>query len=62
MYPPKIIGMIKSRRMRQTQNVAGMGENKNAFKASVAKSLKEKPLGIPTHRWYDNNTDIKEIR
>jgi len=44
--PPNIIGMIKSRRMRLAQNVAYMGQNRYAFKASVANSLKE------TDHWH----------
>jgi hypothetical protein len=49
--------MNKSRRMRWTGHVAGMGEKRNAYRIMVGK-----PEGRPRRRWMDNiKTDLREI-
>jgi hypothetical protein len=42
--------MIKLRRMKWSRNVACMGDNRNAFKVSVAKPEGKRPLERPRHR------------
>jgi hypothetical protein len=51
---PNIIGMIKSRRMRWTGHVAGMGEKINAHRILVGKPEGKRPLGRPRGRWVGN--------
>jgi hypothetical protein len=51
---PSIIRIIKSRRMRWTGHVAGMGEKRNAYRLLVGKPEGKRPLGRPRHRWVDN--------
>jgi hypothetical protein len=46
---PRIIKMIKSRRMRWARYVAQIGEKRNAYRILVGK-----PLGRQRHRWVDN--------
>jgi hypothetical protein len=50
---PNIIGVIKSRRMRQEGQVACVGEMRNRYKILVGKSKGKKPLGRPMHRKED---------
>jgi hypothetical protein len=47
---PSIIRMIKSRRMRWTENVARMGENSNAYRIIVGNPEGKRPLGRPRRR------------
>jgi hypothetical protein len=47
---PRIIRMIKSRRMRWTWHVARMRENRNAWRILVGKSEGKRPLGRPRRR------------
>jgi hypothetical protein len=57
-----IIRMIKSRRMRWAGHVAGMGENRNAYRILVGKPEGKRPLGRPRPRWEDNiKMDLGEI-
>jgi hypothetical protein len=51
---PSIIRIIKSRRMRWTGHVAGMGEKRNAYRLLVGKPEGRRPLGRPRHRWREN--------
>jgi hypothetical protein len=54
--------MIKSRRMRLTGHVAGMGEKSNAYRILVGKPEIKRPLGRLRHRWVDNiKLDLIEI-
>jgi hypothetical protein len=53
-YSPSIIRMIKSRSMRWAENVARMGEKRNAYRISVGKPEGKRPLGRPRRRWMDN--------
>jgi hypothetical protein len=51
---PKIIRMIKSRRMRWADNVARMGEMRNAYRILVGGLERKKPLRRPTRRFVHN--------
>jgi hypothetical protein len=53
-YMPRIIRIIKSRRMRWVGHVARMGENRNAYRLLVGKTEGKIPLRKPRHRWVDN--------
>jgi hypothetical protein len=59
---PSIIRIIKSRRMRWTGHVAGMGEKRNMYSLLVGKPEVKRPLGKPKCRWIGNSkTDLLEI-
>jgi hypothetical protein len=59
---PNIIRIIKSRRMRWAEHVAGMEATRNAHKILVGKPEEKRPLGRPKRRWVDNNKmDLGEI-
>jgi hypothetical protein len=62
-YPsPRIIRIIKSRRMRWVGHVARMGEKRNTYRILVGKPEGKRPLGIPRRRWVDNiKMDLREI-
>jgi hypothetical protein len=49
---PRIIRMIKSRRMRWAGHVAWMG--RSAYRILVEKPEGKRPLGRPRCRWVDN--------
>jgi hypothetical protein len=51
---PNIIRVTKSRRMRWTEYVAGMGELRNAYIILVGKPEGKTSLGRPKRRWEDN--------
>jgi hypothetical protein len=51
---PRIIRMIKSRRMRWAGHVARIGEKRNVYRILVVKLEGKKPLGRPRTRWVDN--------
>jgi hypothetical protein len=51
---PRIIRMIKSRRVRWAGHVAQMGEKRNAYRILVGKPEGKRPLGRPRRRWVDN--------
>jgi hypothetical protein len=46
--------MIKSKRMRWEEQVARMGETRNAYRILVGKPERKRPLGRPIRRWVDN--------
>jgi hypothetical protein len=50
---PDIIREIKSRRMRWSGHVAGMGEGRNMYRVLVGKPEGKSPLERPRHRWED---------
>jgi hypothetical protein len=52
---PRIIRIMKSRRMRSAEHVARMGEKRNAYRLLVGKPEGKRPLGRPRRRWVDNN-------
>jgi hypothetical protein len=51
---PRIIRIIKSRRMRRTGHVARMVEKRNVCRLLVGKLEGKRPLGRPRCRWIDN--------
>jgi hypothetical protein len=53
IFSPKIISMIKSRRMRWAGHLARMGET-NAYRTLVGKPEGKKPLRRRKRRWVDN--------
>jgi hypothetical protein len=46
--------MIRSRRISWVQNVARMGEKRNAYKIFVGKSQVKRSLARPRRRWVNN--------
>jgi hypothetical protein len=46
--------MIKSRRMRRAEHVAGMGEKRNACRILVVNPERKRPVGRPRRRLVDN--------
>jgi hypothetical protein len=48
---PSKIRMIKLGRMRWAGYVARMGEKRNAYRISVGKPERKRPLGKPRRRW-----------
>ena len=54
--------VLKSRRMRWTGHVAGMGEGRVVHRVLVGKPEGKRPLGRPRHRWDDNiKMDLQEV-
>ena len=52
----------KSSRMRWTEHVARMGEERGVYRVLVGKLEGKKPLGRPRRRWGDNiRTDLQEV-
>jgi hypothetical protein len=49
-YPPGIIRIMTSRRMRWAKHVARMGEKKNRYRLLVGKLEGKRPLGRPRRR------------
>jgi hypothetical protein len=59
---PKIIRIIKSRRMRWAGHEARMGEKRSVYRLLVGKPEGKRPLGRRRRRWIDNiKTDLIEI-
>jgi hypothetical protein len=59
---PKIVRVIKSRRMRWAGHVARMGEGKGAYRVLVGRPEGKRPLERPRRRWEDNiKMDLREI-
>jgi hypothetical protein len=59
---PRIIRIIKSRRMRWAGHVARIWEKRNVYSLLVGKSERKRPLGRPRRRWMDNiKMDLLEI-
>jgi hypothetical protein len=57
-----IIRIIKSRRMRWAEPVAGMGEKKTVYRLLVRKPEEKRLLGRPRRRWTDNiKMDLVQI-
>jgi hypothetical protein len=60
---PRIIRIIKLRRMKWVGHVARMGEKRNAYRLLVGKPEGKRTLGRPRHRWVDNiRMDLGEVR
>jgi hypothetical protein len=59
---PRIIRVIKSRRMRWAGHAARMGEKRNAYRILVGNPKGRRPLGRPRRRWVDNiKMDLREV-
>ena len=59
---PKIVRVVKSRRMRWAGHVARMGEDRGVHRVLVGKSEGKRPLGRPRRRWEDNiKMDLQEV-
>jgi len=59
---PKILRVIKSRKMRWEGHVACMGERRGVHRVLVGKPEGKRPLGRPTHRWEDNiKRELQEV-
>jgi hypothetical protein len=59
---PKILRVIKSRRMRWAGHVACIGEKRGVYRALVGKPEGKIPLGRPRHRWEDKvKRDLQEV-
>jgi hypothetical protein len=51
---PKIVRIIKSRRMRWVGHVARMGEGRDVYRVLVGRPEGKRPLGRRRRRWEDN--------
>jgi hypothetical protein len=59
---PNIVRQIKSRRMRLSAHVAGMGEEEKVYRVLVGKAERERPLRRPRYGWEDRiRMDLREI-
>ena len=59
---PKILRVIKSRRMRWAGHVARMEEGRVVHKVLVGKPEGKRPLVRPRRRWEDNiKMDLREV-
>ena len=59
---PKIIRVIKSRRLRWAGHVAHTGASKGANRVLVGKPEERRSLRKPRSRWADNiKTDLQEV-
>jgi len=59
---PKIVRVIKSRRMRWAWHVVHMGEERGVYRDLVGKPEGGSPLGRPRHRWVDNiRMDLQKV-
>jgi hypothetical protein len=61
---PKIVQVIKSRRMRWTGPVAHMRERRGVYRVLVRKPKGRRPLGRPRHRWWGGvniKMDLQEV-
>ena len=59
---PKIVRVVKSRRMRWAGHVAPMGEGRGMHRVLVRKPEGKRPLGRLRRRWVDNiRMDLQEV-
>jgi len=56
-----IIRLIKSRRMRWVGHVARMGDRRGAYRVSVERPKRKRPLGRPTHKYENNIKKDQEV-
>jgi hypothetical protein len=62
VYSPKIVRVIKSRKMRWAGHVALMGEERGVYRVLVGKLERKRPLGRPRRRWVDNiRMNLQEV-
>ena len=58
---PKIVRVVKSRRMIWAGHVARMGEGRGVYRVLVGRPEGKRPLGRPRRRWEDNiKMDLEE--
>jgi hypothetical protein len=58
---PKIIRVIKSRRMRWARHVARLEEGRGVYRVLVGRLDRKRPLGRLRHRWENNiKMDFRE--
>jgi hypothetical protein len=58
---PKILRVVKSRRMRWAGHVARMGQGRGVYRVLVGKPEGKRSLGRPRRRWEDNiKMDLQE--
>jgi hypothetical protein len=61
LYPsPRIIRMIRSRRMKWAGHIARMKEKRNAYRVLVGKPEGRRQQGRLRRRWEDNNKWLLE--
>jgi hypothetical protein len=61
-FPPSVIRVIKSKRLRLAGHVARMGKGRGAYRALVGKPEERRPLGRSRRRWEDNiKMDLREV-
>jgi hypothetical protein len=59
---PKIVRVVKSRRMRLAGHVARMGEGRGVHRVLLGKPEGKRPLGRPRRRWENNiKMDLQEV-
>ena len=51
---PNTVGVIKSKGIRRSGHVAGMGERRSVCRVLVGKPEGKRPFGRPRRRWEDN--------
>jgi hypothetical protein len=61
-HSPKIVRVIKSRRMRWAEHVARMGERRGVYRVLMRKPEGKRPLGRTRRRWADNiKRELQEV-
>jgi len=61
-FPPNIVRMIKSRKMRWAGRVARIGRGRVVNMVLVGRPEGKRPLGISSRRWEDNiKMDFQEV-
>ena len=59
---PKIVRVVKSRRMGWAGHVARMGQGRGVYRELVGKPEGKRPLGRPRRRWEDNiKMNLQEV-
>ena len=59
---PKIMRVVKSRKMRWAGHVAHMGEGRGVYRVLVRKTEGKRPLGRLRRRWEDNiKMDLQDV-
>ena len=59
---PNIVQVIKSRRTRQAEHVARIGERRGAYRVLEGEPEGKRQLGCSRRRWEDNiKMDFKEV-
>ena len=59
---PNIVRVVKSRRMRWSEHVARMGEDRGVHRVLVVKPEGKSSLGRPRRKWEDNiKMDFRKV-